>query len=237
MSASDPLPGAPDSPEVRELQESVEERPLPDLGTSIQLARRAQQGEREALNRLLERYQDRLQRIVRIRLGARLGQCVDPVDIVQETFLVAVRKLGELELRNHASILQWLATIAEHKIHDARDYHFAQRRDRRREQPLARGPRADSSAGSVQFPAADTAPGTRAWKNEIRQIMDDAMVELPDDYREVILLHDYSGADWDHIHQLLGRESKHACQELHRRAWIRLRRIVMGRLGSERGPA
>ena len=44
--------------------------------------------------------------------------------------------LGLSELRSPASILQWLSTIAEHKIKDANDFFNAQKRDTRREVPL-----------------------------------------------------------------------------------------------------
>ena len=39
---------------------------------TIDLVRRAQRGDDDALNRLIDRYYDRIQRIVRIRLGPRL---------------------------------------------------------------------------------------------------------------------------------------------------------------------
>ena len=101
---------------------SVSDRFPDDLNTSVDLVHRAQRGDDLALNDLIARYQERLHRIVCIRLGARLKQHVESVDIVQETFAVAFQKLGDFELRSHASILQWLARIAENRIRDANDY-------------------------------------------------------------------------------------------------------------------
>ncbi|MAB78331.1 MAG: hypothetical protein CMJ89_03155 [Planctomycetes bacterium] len=200
-----------------------------DMATSVDLVRKAKAGDRTALNDFLARYQDRLHRIVRIRLGAKLRRHVDSIDIVQEAFVVAARKIGDLELRSHAGILQWLAKIAENRIRDANDYLFAKKRDRGREKPLAAPPM--SSVASVQFPAEQTAMSDRAFKTEIRELMDAAMMELPDDYREVILLRDYSGGDWDYIAEVLGSKNKRICQSLHRRAWVRLARLVGEKLG------
>ena len=60
------------------------------LTRSVELVRRAQAGERPALERLFERYYDRVRRIVRARLGPELRLRVESVDILQETFTAAV---------------------------------------------------------------------------------------------------------------------------------------------------
>jgi len=62
---------------------------------SLDLVLRAQQGDTDALNRLFERYYGRVQRIVRLRLGSRLREKVESGDILQETFIAAVRSLED----------------------------------------------------------------------------------------------------------------------------------------------
>jgi RNA polymerase sigma-70 factor (ECF subfamily) len=195
------------------------------------LVGRAQDGDREALDHLLERYQDRLRRIVRVRLGQRLSGHVEIMDIVQETCEVAARRIQNLELHSPASILHWLSRIAENKIHDAYNYHFAQKRDRRRDQRIDAARDDESTAGPPALQGSTTLPDERAWKKELREILDDALSTMPDDQREVILQRDYCGADWEQVAEALGRDNVHAAQELHRRAWIRLRRLVKPKLG------
>lgn len=219
MSAPDPL------------QSSFADDGPPDPTQSVDLLNRAQQGDRDALSALLDRYQDRLRRIVRVRLGARLRARVESMDIVQDAYAVAMCKIGDLEMRGPGSILNWLARIAEHKIHDANDYFAAAKRDLGREKALDA-----SSDGTVsarhRLAAGVEGPDEEAARSELREIIDEALTELPDKHRESILLRDYCGADWDYVTRTLGSPNVHAAQELHRRAWIKLRRAVRPRLQS-----
>src|SRR6185436_18440399 len=110
---------------------SVPKPPPPkpdDLTLTLDLLRRAQQGERPALERLLERYYERVRRIVRLRLGPSLRRRLESGDILQETFLAAVRNFARFELRDEGSFINWLAVLAENQIRDAADHHGAQKR-------------------------------------------------------------------------------------------------------------
>jgi len=216
-------------PEDPSASPPLEER-LPELSESVDFARRARGGDRAALESLLQRYQERLERIVRIELGAELGRFVEPGDILQEVFLVVQRRIHDFELRSHSGFLAWLVTIAKRKVKDKRLELQAGKRDKRRE-VLLTFPGSDPGATSLHRPlaASTTGPATRAWKNEFRELMDRTLAELPEDYRRVILLRDYYGADWDEVERELAR-TKHACEQLHQRAWIRLKLEVMKKL-------
>ena len=63
---------------------------LPDPRRSLDLLEQAQGGDRQALEDLLSRYQERIRRIVRIQLGSSaLRRHHDSMDIVQSTFRAA----------------------------------------------------------------------------------------------------------------------------------------------------
>lgn len=198
-----------------------------DLTESIDLVQRAQAGESAALDELLARYQERLRRIVRIRLGARLRANVESMDIVQDALLVAARKIDQVELRTSGAILNWLARIAENKIHDAHDYFHARKRDKRLETPLA----VEIGGESVGWDPPDRAesPSHAAASTEVAEIVDGLLTDLSEDHREVILLKHYCGADWDDIARAMERGVP-AAQELHRRAWATLREKARPRL-------
>jgi DNA-directed RNA polymerase specialized sigma24 family protein len=53
---------------------------------------------------------------------------------------------------------------------------------------------------------------------------------LPENYREVVLLRDYHGAEWDEVARALAVPGVHAAQQLHQRAWIRVRLLAAPRL-------
>lgn len=217
--------------ESGETGSDAEQKPseLPDLGESRAFALRARDGDQAALAALLGRYQERLERIVRVELGAELGRFFEPGDVLQEVFLVAQRRVGDFEFRSHGGFLAWLVTIAKRKVKDKREEMHAGKRDIGLDVPLNMP--AQNSASSCLRPLAQstTGPVTHAWRSEIRDLMDRTLSTLPEDYRQVILKRDYYGATWEEIEVELGR-GKHACEQLHQRAWIRLKLEVMKKM-------
>lgn len=226
---TDPTPDDSDDP----LLSSVAAHDLPDVTESMRLVEEAQGGNREALNELLRRYEPRLSRIVRIRLSSKLRRVVDTVDIIQETYRSAFGKIDSLELRSTASILQWLSRIAENQMIDTHRHFYGAKRDRTREVPLQGGGRSgDSSTDSPGFlPASpDASPADAVSQKELHAIVDEAVAELPDDYREVIMLRTYLGGSWEFVTQEMGRPNAEATRQLHRRARIRLSRLVRSKI-------
>ncbi len=199
--------------------------PVPPLNESMALVRNAQGGDGEALNQLLARYQDRLRRIVRIKLGTHLRGQFDSMDIVQNTNLVAFQKIGDLELQSTAGLIHWLSRIAINQIRDANDYVHAQKRDPRREIRL--NDREESTASSdhgYQLPDKARTPAERAAGQELEGIVDDAVAGLREDYRDVILLRDYYGGSWSYVTEQLGRDTVDGTRRLYERACLALSR-------------
>jgi DNA-directed RNA polymerase specialized sigma24 family protein len=97
---------------------------------SLQLIRLAQGGDREALGRLVERYEARLRLIVRARLGPTLRGYLDSGDILQETWAAAVQSFDRFEARDEGSLVHWLARLVENRIRQAAEHEHAQRRER-----------------------------------------------------------------------------------------------------------
>ena len=220
---------APATEAARVLQSAFQEAPLPPPTESMRLLSAAQGGDRAALESLLQRYEARLQRIIRIRISARLRQSVESVDVLQETWRSAVQHLDGLEIREPAGILRWLARIAENHMLDVNRRLSAERRDRRREVPLPDP--ADSTRAAGELPAPGKTPAENASERELRRIVDEAVAELPDDYREVIVLRTYHGGSWEFVARSMGSPSSEAARLLHRRARIRLGRMLRDRLG------
>ncbi len=101
------MPSDPDP--VPLIARSLSQADLPDPAHSLVLLSRAQAGDRDALEDLVRRYQDRIRRIVRIQLGgSTLRRDYDSMDIVQNTFRAALPKIGDLRLRSASGLLQWL---------------------------------------------------------------------------------------------------------------------------------
>jgi RNA polymerase sigma-70 factor (ECF subfamily) len=201
---------------------------MPDPRSSLDLLARAQAGDRQALDDLLRRYEERIRRIVRIQLGAStLRRDYDSMDIVQSTFCAALPRLGDFQPRTAASLLQWLAVIAVNQVRDAHDAQHTLKRDVGREEALDGLPSGDVAADRRLESSAD--PERRATLREIRELLDHEVSRLPDDQRRVVVMRDYCGDDWDSIASALARGNG-AARELHQRAWIKLRRAFRSKL-------
>ena len=123
------------------------------------------------------------------------------MDIVQNVNMVAARKLDDFELRDQASLMRWLSEIVLNQVRDANRHVSRGKRDVDREVAMHFGEGSDESVGLPRFQGAsdDPLPEEDAWRRELREIVDDSMTKLPDDYREVILQRDYYGAEWDEV--------------------------------------
>ena len=100
------------SSDARDPRNEVDAAELSRSTHSMRLVRQLRHGDRAAMNELLERYGPRMERVIRVKLHAQLRRHIDPEDIVQEVLLIASQKVGDIELRTDASILQWLSKIA-----------------------------------------------------------------------------------------------------------------------------
>jgi RNA polymerase sigma-70 factor, ECF subfamily len=199
-----------------------------EITQSLDLVLRAQQGDQGALDRLCQRYYDRVRRIVRLRLGVRLREMCDSGDILQETFMAAVKSLNNFEMREEASLINWLSRLAEHQINAAADYHGAKKRDKRRNVSLssAIGDSSSVPAASLLPDARDPRPLDLAATEEEQRIVEKCMSDLGEEYRELILLRNYAGASWETVAEETGRPSAAAARMMHTRAIVELAKLV-----------
>jgi len=197
-----------------------------DVGVTLQLVRRAQSGDREALQPLFERYYDRVRRIARVRLGQGLRQRMDSGDIVQETFLAALSAFDHFEVRNESSLLQWLSVLLENRIRDASDWNEAARRAAARERPLAVQGR--SGAVTLDPAASGLTPAEGAAHDEQVEALETALAGLPEADRELVVLRDYVGMSWEEVAQRVGRPSAAAARMAHGKVLMELAARMRG---------
>jgi RNA polymerase sigma-70 factor (ECF subfamily) len=89
-----------------------------DLESSFELIERAQQGDAEALNRLLERYLPRLRRWATGRLPAYARELGDTNDLVQDAVVGTFRNLGHFETRGEGALQAYLRQSVMNRIKD-----------------------------------------------------------------------------------------------------------------------
>ncbi len=171
-----------------------------------EIARRALQGDSEALNGLLHRHRERVRRIVTIRFAARLARLLDEEGLSEETARAGLLGLGGEEVAGEAGWIGLLARLAERELRRRGGAGLGETRAARRTLRL------------------DGEGDPRATKREdLERVLDARVAELePEELREVLLLRDYCGADWEAVRARLGLLSVEAAQELYRHAHARL---------------
>ena len=94
------------------------------------LIRMGKGGDGSALNTLFARYHQKVLRIVRLRLNPELRSRlrVQSMDILQDVFLHAFKKLQDFELTSEGSFIHWLSRIVGNVIRDRLDFDLAGKR-------------------------------------------------------------------------------------------------------------
>lgn len=125
-----------------------------------------------------------------VRIDRRLGQRVDPSDVVQETLLEALRRLPKYLKERPLPFYPWLRQIAWNRLIDLHRRHIlAGHRSVDREVPLDL-PLSSQSIHRLadRLLAHENVPGARLMREEMRRRVQDAIARLPDEFREVLVL-------------------------------------------------
>ena len=97
---------------------------------SAELLARWSGGDQDAAREIFERYVDRLTRLARVRLSAKLAARLDADDVVMSayrSFFVGARD-GRFTLKESGDMWRLLAEITMHKLYRAAEHHRARRR-------------------------------------------------------------------------------------------------------------
>jgi RNA polymerase sigma-70 factor (ECF subfamily) len=169
-----------------------------------QLWLQARAGDREAYDRLFGLPADRALLFIRARLGPRLRQTVESLDVLQDAYLAAHQAFDRFDYGDEGAFTRWLCRIIDNRIRDLGDHFNAQKR-----QP-------------VEVPRSDpTGVITLLDRAEHRDKVVRALDALSDDHREVLLLRFFEGLSALEAGQRLNR-SAGAVRKLTARALIEL---------------
>jgi RNA polymerase sigma-70 factor, ECF subfamily len=193
-----------------------------------QMLHDAQAGDADTLGRLLELYRRYLSLLARVQIGKRLQGKVDASDLVQETFLEAHRNFARFRGTSEGELVSWLRQILAANLADTlRRYLGTQGRDIRLERDIE----ADFDHSTVLLDrglvARGSSPSHQAARREQAVLLADALAELPDDYREVLVLRHLESLTFPEVAQRMGR-SLASVEKLWMRGLAQLRKIMGG---------
>jgi RNA polymerase sigma-70 factor (ECF subfamily) len=177
--------------------------------------RAARQGRKDSLGLILELSRRYLLEIANAELGADLQAKAGGSDLVQQTFLEAQRDFGQFRGLNEGELRAWLRQILLNNVSSLqRRFRHTEKRQVAKEMPL----------GDVEFHshlkngagAPIETPSEAMMARERREAVEQALLRLPEHYRQVLQLRQQEGMTFTSIGNAMQR-TEEAAQKL----WVR----------------
>lgn len=155
------------------------------------LVDRVLNGDKNAFNLLVVRYQNKLARLV-----SRYVSASEVPDVVQETFIKAYRSLSLF--KGESIFYTWLYRIA---VNTAKNYLISQGR---------RPPSSDIDASEAErYDSAESLrdidnPESLVLSKEVGKVVFEAIEALPDDLKTAITLREIDGLSYEEIAEIMG---------------------------------
>lgn len=185
----------------------------------------ARDGDTDALGQLLELYRNYLAMIARMQIGPQFQRKFSASDVVQDTFVQAKRRFGDFNGASEGELTAWLREILVSQLAMKARHYTSQRRDVTLERQLQSG--VDQSAADIAriLPAATSTPSQSAARRESAVVLANALAQLPEHYRTVIVLRHVREMQFTEIAATMQR-STDSVKGLWRRAIGMLRELL-----------
>jgi RNA polymerase sigma-70 factor, ECF subfamily len=184
----------------------------------------ASQGGNDRLGRLLAIYRNYLRLLARVEIGGRLQAKIDASDLVQDTMLEAHKNFPQFRGVTEAEFTAWLRQIMAGILCGLlRKYFGTQKRDIRLERTLCEN--LDNSSMLLGKGLIDlhSSPSQQAARREQAVLLADALENMPNDYREVLVLRHVEGLTFPDIARRMER-TQDSVEKLWVRGLARLRK-------------
>lgn len=208
-----------------------------DPSDTEQLVGRLRAGDRQALTDLFQRHQDRLRRLVELRMDARLQGRFDASDVLQDAFLDAAARVDSYLQEPDLPAFLWLRLVVAERLAIYHRRHLGTKmRDAGQEVSLYRDhlPQATSAALASMLLGRLTSPSHAAVRAELVLQVQEALNALEPLDREVVALRHFEQLSRAETAQVLGI-SEEAGAKRYIRAMKRLKAILAARPGGLEG--
>jgi RNA polymerase sigma-70 factor (ECF subfamily) len=170
------------------------------------LIKLAQEGNQEALGQLLELYRHYLSLLARSQLRRQSRWAISVSDAVQETFLKAYARFGQFQGASEHEFVAWLRKILANCVVSLARRRFGRRQAvEGRELPLSELLDRSSDAFDELLAARDITPSSQASRRERAVLFANAVQQLPEHYRQVLLARHLDGLPFAEIAAKMGR--------------------------------
>ncbi|MEM1227563.1 MAG: sigma-70 family RNA polymerase sigma factor [Planctomycetota bacterium] len=172
-------------------------------------------------------YRERLRRIIQFRLDHRLAGRVSDSDVLQETFIAAVKRLDHFSNQSEMPAFLWLRLLVGQQLIDLHRQHLqAEMRDVRKEVALQQGPSPHTSVAiAAQLVGKVTAASELIARAERIERLETALNDMDATDREVIALRHFEELSNVETAQVLQIETA-AASKRYVRAMARLSQVM-----------
>lgn len=182
-------------------------RTLPKVDQDYELIKAIQSGRKDLFAELVQRYERSLYNFAR----KMCAESRDAEDVVQDTFLNVFRYLNDF--RYETKFKNWLYRIATSTcIKKRRKSKFAPERELSLDEFLPQ----DETMVDQQIPAWATLPLDQVLNEELNRTLKQAIVQVPEKYRVVLVLRDIEGFSTEESAQILNLTPANIKVRLHR---------------------
>jgi RNA polymerase sigma-70 factor (ECF subfamily) len=182
-----------------------------DMESSFELIRRAQGGDNEALNSLLERYLPRLRRWASGRLPGYARDLGDTNDLIQEAAIGTFRNFQKFQQRGEGGLHAYLRSAVVNRITD---------------EVRRAGRRPPLDEISTALVAGETSPLEHAIGQEALGRYERALAQLGEVEREAVIARIELGFSYEEVAALVGKPSAGAARIAISRALDKLARLM-----------
>ena len=200
----------------------------PEQTVTQNLLANARQGDRAAVNRLLERHRISLKKLIQLRLDRKIARRVDASDVVQDVLMEANTRLQDYLADPRMPFHLWLRQLAQDRMIDVyRRHRGAQRRSLDREQSITAPQFSDQSGLDLMGQLADheLTPAAASIRKELEARFVLALDQLEDEDREIVLMRHFEQLGNSEVADALGLSAAAAGMR-HLRALRKLRAIL-----------
>ena len=181
-----------------------------ERAAEIELARQLLEGKPDAFDRFVEHFRAKIFNYSRIMCGHR----EDAEEVAQETLLKVFENFDQL--REPERVRAWVFRIAKNAcLIRRRKSIFAPRQELSLDELMpAKG--ADGDPTKIEIADWSAIPEDEALRSELRQVLEDAMANMPEIYRSVMLLRDVEELSTEETAQILDLNPDAVKTRLHR---------------------
>ncbi len=181
-----------------------------------------------ALAKMFGDLEPRLLRMISFRLDQRLLGRLDPVDVLQDSYIEIAKRVEEFKAQSDVNFFVWSRQLTWQTVLKANRHHLeVQKRDARREIKLDRASDSGSTAAAMTAVLAMsiTSPSSKFAKEEMTRQLHSALEELDETDREVLALRHFEQLSNNEVAEILGLQ-KTAASNRYIRALGRLKQIM-----------